>query len=441
MIQNISTGIGGVLKRIKNMNTGEVVWTNKHNAIVNQGLKLLFCPSDSPLWSESNIVTNAGNGSSVNTTNIFKALSMASATSNYVASDWSLCSHIGICALMACGKSDVATVNSMTELQDFTGTLGDAFSYGDMSSVKLNFDSVYSYTAQYNFTYVAPEDFTCKEVGFYSLIPNANISLLNDYLYFANYDKRLFSRVVLDEAIDMTSGTTYSFEYDLKVTHASNTVTEETEIFGLPAVKLLSWTSSAPTGSTTINMNILPSFIDTDRTQLFSTLSSVQTGILANTWVGNSGTALMANIAPRAAINTNYTDYASTDHQGMLARPLIAFSTSSLVKKSPLDNMPIALDPYYYDSAYNSNLPYRATLPSTLKRYPDEVTENSSMTTYEMSVPYTDTADKYGLLIFGRDRWALNSTLDSYGNAVPAVLGIDKQHKFSVTFKQTVERI
>ena len=151
--------------------------------------------------------------------------------------------------------------------------------------------------------------------------------------------------------------------------------------------------------------------------------------------------SLMANIAPRAAIGTSYYDYAAADHQGMLARPLIAFSTSSLVNKSPLDSMSIALDPYYYDSTYNSSLPYRATLPSTLKRYPDEVTENSSMTTYEMSVPYTDTADKYGLLIFGRDRWALNSTLDSYGNAVPAVLSIDKQHKFSVTFKQTVERI
>ena len=106
--------------------------------------------------------------------------------------------------------------------------------------------------------------------------------------------------------------------------------------------------------------------------------------------------SLKANIAPRAA-GTSYYDYAAGDHQGMLARPLIAFSTSSLVNKSPLDNMPIALDPYYYDSAYSSNLPYRATLPSTLKRYPDEVTENSSMTTYEMSVPYTDTADKYGL--------------------------------------------
>lgn len=441
MIQNISTGIGGVLKRIKNMNTGEVVWTNKHNAIVNQGLKLMFCPSDSPLWSESNIVTNTTNTSSNSyTSNIFKAVYLPYTTNTYVAKDWSLCSHIGVCAMMACGKSDVATVNSMTELQDFTGTLGDAFSYGDISSVKLNFDSAYSYTAQYNFTYVAPEDFTCKEVGFYSLIPNANISILNDYLYFANYDKRLFSRVVLDEAIDMTSGTTYSFEYDLTVTHASNTLTEETEIFGLPAVKLLSWTTSAPTGSTTISKSNLPRFIDTDRTKLFEQLNGFQAGILSNTWVGNSGSALMSNIAPRVA-GTSYYDYAASDHQGMLARPLIAFSTSSLVNKSPLDNMSIALDPYYYDSAYSSNLPYRATLPSTLKRYPDEVTENSSMTTYEMSVPYTDTANKYGLLIFGRDRWALNSTLDSYGNAVPAVLGIDKQHKFSVTFKQTVERI
>lgn len=440
MIQNSKTGIGGVLKCIKNMNTGEVIWTNRHNSIVNQGLKLMFCPSDSPLWSESNIVSNT-NTNTPSTTNIFKAIFTHSITATYVAKDWSICDHMGICAMMACGKSDVATVNSMTELQDFTGTPGDAFSYGGISSVKVNFDSVYSYTAQYNFTYVAPEDFTCKEVGFYSLIPNDSIAVIDDYRYWANYDKRLFSRVVLDTPLDMTSGTTYSFEYDLTVTYSSNSILEETEIFGLPAVKLLSWTESAPTGSSTISNSNLPRFIDTDRTQLFSTVSNVSSTFYNNTWVGNSGSALMANIAPRIAYNSNYTEYNATDHQGMFARPVIAFNTSSLVSKSPLDNMYIALDPYYYHIQYSSQNPYRATLASTLKRYPDEVTENSAMTTYTMSVPYTDVADKYALLIFGRDRWALNSTLDSSGNAVQSVLGIDKQHKFSVTFKQTVERI
>ena len=439
MIQNSKTGIGGVLKCIKNMNTGEVIWTNRHNSIVNQGLKLMFCPSDSPLWSESNIFTNSDT-TTQRVSNIFKASIFVDYTDSTNARNYTLCSHMGVCAMMACGKSDVATVNSMTELQDFTGTPGDAFSYGDLSSVKVNFDSVYSYTAQYNFTYVAPEDFTCKEVGFYSLIPNSNIAVVGDYKYWANYDKRLFSRVVLDTPLDMTSGTTYSFEYDLTVTYSSNSILEETEIFGLPSVKLVSWTGSAPTGWQTLTTDILPMFVNTDRTTLFKTSSNVKDNFLYNTWVGNSSYSLMANVAPRQ-MTVQYTDYSSTDHQGVLARPVIAFSTSSLVSRSPLDMQRDAIDPYYYNAAYNNTVPYRATLASTLKRYPDEVTENSAMTTYTMSVPYTDVADKYALLIFGRDRWALNSTLNSSGNAVQSVLGIDKQHKFSVTFKQTVERI
>lgn len=440
MIQNSKTGIGGVLKRIRNMNTGEVVWTNKHNAIVNQGLKLLFCPSDSPLWSESNILTNYNTTGPVSS-NIFKTVQLVNTSSSYVAKDHSLCSHMGVCAMMACGKSDVATVNSMTELQDFTGTPGDAFAYGDISEIKVNFDAAYSYTVNYNFTYVATEDFTCKEVGFYSLIPNSGVAKVDDYRYWSNYDKRLFSRVVLDTPLDMTSGTTYSFEYDLTVTYSSISVPEETEIFGLPAVKLASWTSSVPTGSDTVSNNVLPRFIDTDRTVLFNSTNNVQPNFYGNTWVGNSGWSLMANVAPRA-MNCSYSDWAAVDHQGMLARPILAFSTSNLVNKSPLDSMgSYGLDPYYYNPTLANSMPYRATLPSTLKRYPDEVTENSSMTTYTMSVPYTDTADKYGLLIFGRDRWALNSTLNSSGSAVQSVLGIDKQHTFSVTFKQTVERI
>lgn len=438
MITN-KTGIGGTLRYIKNLTTGQVVWTNKHNSIVNQGLRLVIAPSDSKLVTDSQIFAKNNTTSTVANC-ILKASMLTSTTSTDSAFNTSISSNMGLCALCACGKSDVVTANDMTELQEFVGTLNDASAYGDMQSATLVFNNPHSTTFQFAYKYTAPEDFTCKEVGFYSLIPDT-VSLVSDYLYFKNYKKQLFSRIVLDEPIEMVSGNVYSFAYDLDYTTASITANEETELFGLPSVHQATYTSSAPTGTSSINMDYLPRFTDTGKTMLFKDASDARNCPYSSIyWHGRNMCLLNTNVTSLTQTNVS----TSTDTNvviGCFGLPHLGFRQSANFNVNPCTPYANSIcSPYFYSESYNNTFPFTCTRQSKVKLVPDEVTDTSSMTTYTWEVPYTNTSDTYAILIYGRERWLLNATLDGT-DINQSALGIDNMHRFSVTFKTSVERI
>lgn len=438
MITN-KTGIGGTLRFIKNLTTGQVVWTNKHNSIVNQGLKLVIAPSDSPLVTGSQIFAK-NNTTSTYATCILKASLLASSINTENAFDTSISSHMGLCAMCACGKSDVVTANDMTELQEFVGTLNDASAYGDMQSATLVFNNPHSTTFQFAYTYTAHEDFTCKEIGFYSLIPDT-VSLVSDYLYFKNYKKQLFSRIVLDEPIEMVSGNVYSFEYDLDYTTASITANEETELFGLPSVHQATYTSSAPTGTSAINMSYLPRFTDTGKTMLFKDAGDARYCPYNSIyWHGRNMYLLNTNVTSLSQTNVS----SSTDSNiviGCFGLPNLGFRQSANTNVNPFTPYANSIcSSYFYSTSYNNTFPFICTRPPNVKLVPDEVTDTSSMTTYTWEVPFTNTSDMYAILTYGRERWLLNATLNGT-NINQSALGIDNLHRFSVTFKTSVERI
>lgn len=157
------------------------------------------------------------------------------------------CAHLGICNFMACGSSDAATTNDMTQLTSFEGDPSNVMSYGavkvnDVKTGYLYFTNKTSVsTCEYRYVYTAPTTFTCKEFGTYTLVPNSTVteisSNVNYEMDMTQLDAYMFSRVVLAEPIEMTAGETYFFDYTIRFSRNYATTYETTDdMFGLPTV-------------------------------------------------------------------------------------------------------------------------------------------------------------------------------------------------------------
>lgn len=419
--------VGGTLERVIRCRDGHVFEQNKHNTIVDQGMHMMLkVPEENTHWYTKNIVNS---NSITSCGNIFKGIvGFSSENSIYVA-------HTGIAMFMACGSSDAATTNDMTQLTSFAGDPIDGMSYGSTKGGYFKYNQQLSgsnivFTAKYRYSYTATSSFTCKEFGTYTLLMTSVPASSADYDTWSSYTPKLFSRVVLTEPLEMTAGETYTFDYTLRFSMSySNTYITHDDIFGLHTVKYEKCSSDdVVETSSEISKNLSQFISTTDHSKVFSS-GNFYTGILSSSkYVIN----MLNNGAGFSVENNTRVLYAYSSILGMNFAPVLFWNNSNTLAVTGMDIFSIPT--IQYNSFFN------VTKSMPVKRQPDEVGDFYSVMTYTYTIPYSDTTGKY-LAIWTPMCWyAINATLDETGNLTWNPYPRNNHYEYTLTCKTVLTR-
>lgn len=412
----IHTGIsvGGTLHRVTCLDDGKVYVQDRHNMVVDQGMRLLLSiPDTNPCWHKDDTdMTGAVFG------NIVTGVFGQTIPIGFIP-------HFGIASYMACGSSDVATSTDMTQLGAFEGDASSADSYG---AVKVDGSTqgttsfvtdASSTSVTYSYIYKAKSSFTCREFGTYCMVPTSTFTTNEFSFTMAKVDAKLFSRVVLTEPVDMVAGNRYIFTYTLRFGRSSTVDTLDT-LFGLPAVQ-----TDYSTGTRSVSdfNKYLPGIKLSDN--IFYLYNASNTFSL------------------EAYDTIAYLGYGFVNFTTDLKKSSNSIRTPGIANSAPIwiwtDTARSTVKPSFSNSStpdcYSEDTYFHQTDAVVPSRAYDVVGDFYGIKTYHLGKPFTDTTSKYLSVVWGNVRWWVNDD-----GTAQSPYGRDNDCDYTITCKTVLTR-
>lgn len=423
--------LGGILTSIKDSAGNELLDAPVHNRIVNSGMmSLLKVPENNASWyaaKDSDVTTYRTSYPN------FDALYCYYGKCN----DAYFFPHYGIASLLQCGTSSVETSDTMTSLVSPID-IGNLRSYG--ATKNLLYSSSYTnpvcmltFTSSsveerqtFTYVYLAPQNFTCREIGLFTPYPKvANPD--KHTIFYPNLGFEMFARIVLPKSIQLIAGTAYTFTYSLILTKDYGTVwLQHDDIWGLETVMRKRYDIKS-TGSNTITCYTYRCAIQ-DATILYADSESSFYG-------------MFEKAVPSMALNYGacfpVASTMSNDNcRGVLSCPTIYWCST-------------------VDGSYSSSVAtyantkgstyYRATEDPVVKYQPDEIIQSSdtfrARSTYSYAKPFSDTTGTYPAIQWANWVWLPSVTYNSSTSITGIPFAYDNTHTYRITMDTVLERI